>query len=269
MTTDFRIVSLCGSAGALSAYMKIIHAVPTDSGMAFIVLTHRRMEYPCWLVQILSNQTRMHVEEIVDGTILQPNSVYVIPAGKDLTTDGEVFWLAPASKIKGWPNTFDLFLNSMAQNALGRAVTVILSGLAKDGSAALEMLKTSGGMNYAQANASSQSMPRSAIATGNIDFVGSPEEIVAAICRLPPLVDTLRRLDAKGMALRTIARELQASKPSARDNLSVVRDLLLSSRALVEDGRTLIRESQESIRTTEIAICKSRELLRIPPQEVQ
>lgn len=63
MATDFRIVSLCGSAGALQAYVEIIRAVPIDSGMAFVVLTHRRIESPCWLVQILSRETGMHVEE--------------------------------------------------------------------------------------------------------------------------------------------------------------------------------------------------------------
>jgi hypothetical protein len=176
--------------------------------------------------------------------------------------------LSPTSKIKGWPNTFDLFLNSVAQNTLGRAVTVILSGNAKDGSAALEILKTTGGMNYAQTNASSDSMPRSAIATGNVDYVGSPGEIIAAICKLPPLLEVLRVLAAKGITRRSIAQELHPSKIPVMDDFSAVRALIFPSRVLVEGGRALIGECRESIRTTMIAISKSRALLQESDQVI-
>ena len=104
MSTEFRIVSLCGSAGALPAYIEILKAMPVDSGMAFVVLTHRRMGTPCWLVDILSRVTRMKVGEIAEGCIFKPNQVYVIPAGEDLTIDGETFSLVPAATVNGWPD---------------------------------------------------------------------------------------------------------------------------------------------------------------------
>jgi chemotaxis response regulator CheB len=181
MAAHFRIVSLCGSAGALPSYIEFLRMIPRNCGMAFVVLTHRRVYGPCELVHILSHITHMKVEEIENGMILQPNCVYVIPAGKDLTTDGEAFSLVPASVRYGRFNTFDIFLRSVAQTTLKRAITVIFSGGAEDGSAALAELRVSGGMNYAQANAQFPSMPQSAILTGKIDFVGSPAEIVAAI----------------------------------------------------------------------------------------
>lgn len=181
MAADFRIVSLCGSAGALSPYIEFLRHIPRRSGMAFVVLTHRRLGNSCRLVEILTRVTDMRVEEIKSGTVLCPNCVYVIPAGKDLTTDGSVFCLAPASVRYGRCNTFDLFLFSVARKTLKRAITIILSGHAQDGSAALAELRMSGGTNYAQSNAEYSSMPRSAIRTGNIDFSGTPAEIAAAI----------------------------------------------------------------------------------------
>jgi two-component system CheB/CheR fusion protein len=149
--------------------------------MAFVVLTRRRIGNPCWLVPILSNITHMQVKEIVNGMVLQPNCVHVIPAGNDLTTDGEAFWLAPAPIRYGGRSTFDLFLRSLARSTLKRATTVVLSGAAEDGSAVLAELRVGGGMNYAQAGAEYPSMPRSAIRTGEIDFIGSPAEIATAI----------------------------------------------------------------------------------------
>jgi two-component system, chemotaxis family, CheB/CheR fusion protein len=184
MASEFRIVSLCGSAGALSSYIQFLQLIPRNCGMAFVVLTHRRMGNPSLLVRILSGVTHMRVEEIENGTVLRPDCVYVIPAGQDLTTDGYAFRLAPASVRYGWLNTFDLFLLSVARKTFKRALTVIFSGDARDGSAALAELRVSGGTNYAEADAEFSSMPRSAILTGNVDFVGSPAEIAAAISEL-------------------------------------------------------------------------------------
>lgn len=183
MAADFQIVSLCGSAGALPAYIEFLQFIPRNCGMAFVVPTHRRTGNPCQLVQILSRVTDMQVEEIENGMALEPNRVYVIPVGKDLTTDGKAFLLVPASVTYGWLNTFDIFLRSIARSTLGRAITVILSGDAQDGSAALAELRLSGGVNYVQANAEISSMPRSAVRTSKVDFIGSPAEIAMAICQ--------------------------------------------------------------------------------------
>jgi len=261
MAADFRIVCLCGSAGALSAYIEIIHSAPADSGMAFVILSHRRIENPCWLVQILSHETQMHVEEIADGTIMRPNCVYVGPAGKDLTTDGQALWLAPVSKMTGWPNTFDIFLNSVALNARGRAVTVILSGLAKDGCAALEMLKTNGGMNYAQADAWSESMPQSAIDTGNVDYVGSPEEIIVAICKLPPLLDMLAALAAKATAMRPVLNDLELFPEPSMDDLSIVQARVRSSLANLDEARASLELSKALVRLSMDAVRHSQSLI--------
>lgn len=183
---QFRIVTLCGSSGALTAYVEILHSMAVDTGMAFVVLTHRRdSKRGRYLIEILSRATPMHVEEILDGTIIQPNRVYTNPPGQEVTTDGDTFWLDPLTRMRGLPNTFDIFLASVAQNTRDRAITVILSGLAQDGSDALESLQNSGGCNYAQRNAECASMPDSAISTGFVDCVGTPAEIVAAILKLP------------------------------------------------------------------------------------
>jgi chemotaxis response regulator CheB len=181
MSAKFKIVSLCGSAGALSAYIAFLKAMPVDSGMTFVVLTHRRIDTPCWLVEIFSRITTMPVEEIVDGSTFEPNRIYVIPAGQDLTIDGDAFRLVPARTVWGWPDGFDIYLESVARTTNRRALTVILSGLATDGSAFLRKLRQSGGLNYAQNDAPTPEMPNSAIQTGMIDYAGSSEQIAAVI----------------------------------------------------------------------------------------
>jgi two-component system CheB/CheR fusion protein len=186
LAATFQIVSLCGSAGALDAFVEIVHAAPIDSGMAFVILTHRRIEFPSKLVEILSRVTAIPVEEIEDGTLLKQNRIYVGPAGMDVTTDGEAFQVVPSSKPYGWPNTFDVYLRSVALNTRDRAITVILSGMAADGSASLGELKASGGINYAQTDATTESMPQNAIATGNVDYQCTLAQIIDSILSLVP-----------------------------------------------------------------------------------
>ncbi|HEX8710282.1 MAG TPA: chemotaxis protein CheB [Terracidiphilus sp.] len=187
MSGGFRIVILCGSAGALDSYIEILRKMPLDTGMAFVVLSHRRGGVPTWLESILARATGMSVESITNGTVFQADHVYICPPGMDLTTDGQAFRVVPASKTYGWPDTFDIFLRSVARTTHARALTVILSGMASDGSAAMEELQRGGGINYAQSNALETSMPRSAIRTRCVDYIGSPQEIATAILNLQPV----------------------------------------------------------------------------------
>lgn len=184
---NFRIITLCGSAGALNAYFEILSMVPHDSGMAFVVLTHRRVGSTDLLVKLLSKVTTMPVQEIEDGSILLANRIYVVPAEKDLTTDGVLFRLVPVSKLEGWPNGFDIFLTSLAKNTNSRAVTIILSGRGRDGSAVLGRLRSGGGLAFAQSDATFSSMPGHAVGTGNVDFFCSAANIGTLVSALRPL----------------------------------------------------------------------------------
>ncbi|HEY1648543.1 MAG TPA: chemotaxis protein CheB [Terracidiphilus sp.] len=187
MDTNFRIVCLCGSAGALSGFVGILQNMPADTGMAFLLLTHRRMGQPCWLPEIIARITPMCVQRVENGMALAPNHVYILPPGADMTTDGNLLSLVPSSTPQGWPDTFDIFLKSLAQATHSRAVAVILSGMAGDGSAALDAIRTSGGITCAQTGASYRSMPDTAIDTGNVDFAGSASEISSLLSTLLPM----------------------------------------------------------------------------------
>jgi two-component system, chemotaxis family, CheB/CheR fusion protein len=180
---NFRVVALCGSAGAVSAFIQILQTVPDSTGMAFVILTHRRARSR--LAAILSRVTNMPVEEIKSGCFLVANRVYTIPPGSDLTTDGTTFQLGPVSTVHGWPDRFDLFLSSLAKNTRGRAVAIILSGMATDGSAALGEIRLGGGLTFAQSDAEVRSMPTNAVATGNVDYFCTAADIGTIVSALP------------------------------------------------------------------------------------
>jgi len=126
------------------------------------------------------------VELITENLVIEPNHVYIIPANRDLHVDDEVFQLRPISKPRGWPDVITVFLKSLTQYWGGKLIAVIVSGFDGDGAAALRGIKEVGGITIAQKpdTAGQPDMPESAIDSGCIDFVLSPEDIAKEIVRI-------------------------------------------------------------------------------------
>src|ERR1700677_4305877 len=182
---DFPVVCVGGSAGGLDAYVRLLRHLPPDMGVAIVIVNHLRI-VATRLHEILPRHTKMPVELITEGLVIQPNYVYIIPAQRDLhVLDGE-FRLKPISKPRGWPDVFTVFLRSLTEHWSGKLIAVIVSGYDGDGAEALCGIKEAGGTTIAQKpdTAGQPDMPRSAIATGCIDFVLSPEDIAREIVRI-------------------------------------------------------------------------------------
>ena len=182
---DFPVVCVGGSAGGLDAYIRLLRHLPADMGVAIVIVNHLRT-VDTRLHEILPRITQMPVELITEGLDLQPNHVFIIPPQRDLhVLDGE-FRLTPISKPRGWPDVITVFLRSLTENWDGKLIAVIVSGYDGDGADALCGIKDVGGITIAQKpeTAVHPDMPASAIASGCIDFVLSPEDIAREIIRI-------------------------------------------------------------------------------------
>ena len=188
----FPVVCVGGSAGGLDAYIRLLQCLPADMGVAIVIVNHLR-RVATLLHEILPRYTEMPVELITEGLVLQPNHVFIIPAQRDLHVLNGEFRLKPISKPRGWPDVITVFLHSLTQHWNGKLIAVIVSGYDGDGAAALCGIKEAGGITIAQKleTASAPDMPESAIATGCVDFVLSPEDIAQEIVRIAH-EDTLR-----------------------------------------------------------------------------
>jgi two-component system chemotaxis response regulator CheB len=170
---DFPVVCVGGSAG------------PADTGVAIVIVNHLRI-VATLLHEILPRHTKMPVELITDRLLIEPNHVFIIPAQRELHVLDGLFRLRPISKSRGWSDVITVFLKSLTKHWDGQLVAVIVSGYDGDGSAALCGIKDVGGITVAQRleTAEHPDMPQSAIATGCIDFVLSPEEIGQEIAHI-------------------------------------------------------------------------------------
>ncbi|MBN1225440.1 MAG: chemotaxis protein CheB [Deltaproteobacteria bacterium] len=182
---DFPVVCVGGSAGGLDAYIRLLRNLPSDMGVAIVVVNHVRT-LATMLHEILPSYTKMPVELITEKLVIQPNHVYIIPEQRDLHVRHGEFLLKPISKPRGWPDVITVFLRSLTQHWAGKLIAVIVSGYGGDGSAALCGIKKVGGVTIAQKldTATEPDMPESAIASGCIDFVLSPENIAGQIVQI-------------------------------------------------------------------------------------
>jgi chemotaxis response regulator CheB len=184
-TKDFPIVCVGGSAGGLDAYTRLLRHLPADMGVAIVIVNHLRT-VATRLHEILPSYTEMPVELITERLLIEPNHVFIIPAQRDLHILAGEFRLKPISKPRGWPDVITVFLRSLTHHWDGKLIAVIVSGFDGDGAAALCGIKEVGGITIAQKldTAAQPDMPESAIESGCIDFVLSPENIAKEIVRI-------------------------------------------------------------------------------------
>ncbi len=179
---DFPIICVGGSAGGLNAYTRLLQNLPSDMGVAIVIVNHLR-KVATLLPEILPRYTKMPVELITEKLDIRPNHVFIIPENRDLHILDDEFRLKPISKPRGWPNVITVFLCSLAKYWEGQLIAVIVSGFDGDGAEALCSIKEVGGITFAQKpeTTAHPDMPESAIASGCIDFILSPEDIAKQI----------------------------------------------------------------------------------------
>jgi two-component system CheB/CheR fusion protein len=187
MTPPNFIVGIGGSAGGLAAYIDLLDALSPRTGMAFVIVAHLLPDASSQLALILARHTKMKVMVATTGTTTRRNHIYVIPPNSDLLIEG--LTLKVISPRTGGNKQIDLFFASLAESMDAQAIGVILSGYDGDGTKGCKHIKERGGTTFSQdASADVTEMPRSAEASGNIDFVLPPAKIADELQRMAKAV---------------------------------------------------------------------------------
>ncbi len=185
-TARFPVVGIGASARGLEAFRQLLSHLPTDTGMAFVLIQHLNPHYKSSLTEILTRETMMPVLEVRDSMAVEPNCVYVIPPNTKMTIEQGLLKLTPRAQSRAMIMPVDTFFHSLAADLGPKAIAVVLSGGDGDGSRGLEAVKDAGGITFAQSEASAQvsSMPNTAVATGHVDFILSPQEIAIELANI-------------------------------------------------------------------------------------
>src|SRR5438876_1173274 len=134
----FPVVGVGASAGGLEAFRELLNHLPTDTGMALVLVQHLDPKHESMLTELLARSTKMPVSEVEDGMRVEPNHIFVIPRNKLMTIREGVLRLRPRAEGRGVHHSIDHFLRSLAEDQNNRAIGVILSGTATDGTLGLE-----------------------------------------------------------------------------------------------------------------------------------
>ena len=182
----FPIVGIGASAGGLEACTKLLENLPADTGMAFVLVQHLAPTKDSILAELLSKETSMPVREVQDGMTVEPDHVYVIPPNTALTVFHGVLRLLPRTETPALHMPIDFFFRSLAEDQGQHAVGIILSGTGSDGSLGIRDIKAAGGIVLSQDEQSAKysGMPKSAVATGAVDFILPPDEMAAELKRI-------------------------------------------------------------------------------------
>jgi two-component system CheB/CheR fusion protein len=193
--TNMYVVGVGASAGGLEALRPFVANLPTAVNMAYVIVQHLSPAYRSMMVQLLARETTLPVEEIKDGTVLAPNTIYITPPNKDVRVKNSTLWLREPSAPLGPKPSVDVFFASLAEDRGQHAIGVILSGTGSDGAQGMRAIKASGGLTVAQEpeTAKYDGMPKAAIESGCVDQTLPPDGIgpeLASISLFPrPVVN--------------------------------------------------------------------------------
>ena len=172
------IVCIGASAGGLEAIEQFFKNCPDNIGVSYVVIQHLSSNYKSMMDDLINRYTSMPITMIQHGAELEENTVYLIEAGTTIELDGNHFSVKPKG-ARDFTLPIDIFLQSLSDSEVKKAIAVILSGTGSDGSRGALAINSSGGFVIAQepSEASFDGMPNSVISTGIVDYVLPVKEI--------------------------------------------------------------------------------------------
>jgi two-component system, chemotaxis family, CheB/CheR fusion protein len=183
---SFPIVGVGASAGGFEAFTALLKGLPEEFRIAFILVQHLDPTHGSALPEILSRFTRLPVTQVIDGMRVEPRHIYVIPENTTMVIRDGALRLGARALTHGQHMPIDEFFRSLADECGNRAIGVILSGTASDGTEGCRAIKAAGGITFAQEESTAKftGMPHSAIASGSVDFALEPGEIAKELVRI-------------------------------------------------------------------------------------
>ncbi|MFB9329323.1 CheR family methyltransferase [Paenibacillus aurantiacus] len=211
-----RIIGIGASAGGLEGLKTLFQEVKSDNGLAFVVIQHLSPHYKSLMSEILAKYTSLRILEAEDDMTVEADTVYLAPSHRSLRIQwGKLRVTSPEPGEVHYP--IDVFFRSLALEQHSQAIGIILSGTGSDGTKGATAIKKAGGIVFVQneATAKFDGMPRSAIQSGYIDYVLSPEGIAAKLNYAPALIPS---------AASIVAEYEQVSEDEKDEMLSMILD---------------------------------------------
>ena len=181
------VVGIGASAGGLQAIQELFHNLPSDTGMAFVIIQHLSPDFKSLMPELLAKHTEMKIFTAKDKQVIKPNCIYLNQRSKNLYIKGNELRLINKGPKQTLNLPIDIFFHSLGEEHGDQSIGIILSGTGSDGSRGIKTIKEAGGLVFAQTPKSAQfdGMPNSAIETKLCDLILPPKELGSTLASLP------------------------------------------------------------------------------------
>lgn len=201
-------VGLGASAGGLEALQAFLSEMPTNTGAAFMIVQHLSPDFKSVMVDLLSKKTDIKVVQATDSTMVEANTVYLIPPAKNMMIGEGRLLLSDQLPDRATSFPIDVFFRSLAEDCQHRSIAVVLSGTGSDGSRGISAIKEAGGLVLVQDpnTAKFDGMPRNAIQTNSADYIADPVQLALKIEQFisHPLISTPESTLVNGHSLQIL-----------------------------------------------------------------
>lgn len=187
----FSVVAIGVSAGGLESLEKLFSNLPSKTGLAFVVIQHLSPDFKSMLSELLGRRTQIAIETAVDGVRVEPDTIYLMPSGKEMIISDGKLLLTDRDSHEVLSLPIDHFYRSMAHDLGPRGIAVVMSGTGSDGSRGVLAIHDAAGLVFCQSSETAQfdGMPNSAVRSNVVDLVGSPEVIASALVQVAQHTD--------------------------------------------------------------------------------
>jgi two-component system CheB/CheR fusion protein len=258
------VVGMGASAGGIEAAKQFFQAMPNHSGMAFVLIQHLDPTHESMMPDLIGRFTGMAVRQAMEGMQVEPNCVYIIPPDKILTIEDDRLHTQKFGQRRGMRTPIDEFFRSLAKRG-EKAVGIVLSGTASDGTQGLREIKMHNGLTIAQdpREAQQDGMPRNAINSGAVDYV----------LRANQMPEILRRYSEHPYVTRkeggVEGAEDAADRQSGLDGILAVLRVRIRHDFRGYKKKTLVRRIQRRMSLSDMQdMHQYRDFLRENPEEV-
>jgi two-component system chemotaxis response regulator CheB len=183
----FEIVVVAASAGGIGALSQVLSSLPAEFPLPVVVVQHLDPRHKSLLAEILTRRTELEVVQVTDGQKLTRGVVYIAPPDNHVLVNADGTMSLTKSELVHFVRpSADLLFESAAGAYRDKVVAVVLTGTGSDGSMGVRAVKAMSGTVIVQdpKDAEFDGMPRSAMATGDVDFVLPAVEMAQALVTL-------------------------------------------------------------------------------------
>jgi two-component system, chemotaxis family, protein-glutamate methylesterase/glutaminase len=182
-TKNFYIAGIGCSAGCLEHVRSFFLNIPSDTGIAYVVIQHLIRGQHSSLNTLLTRYTSLPITRVTEDTKVVPDHIYLITEDIYLEIEDYTLKVIPRPAESKINRAVNVFYKSLAKHSKEKTIGIILSGAGSDGLEGAEAIEQEGGAIYVQDPDTTmfKGMPMATIVGDHPDEIMTPEELAQMI----------------------------------------------------------------------------------------